>query len=310
MRPLFVLCLLSTTLSAQLVGDTETGLASYYSREYDGAETAYNLTYDRNELVAAHRSWPVNSIMEVRNLDNNESVRVRVIDKGPFIRGRVVEVSERAAGIIGLTGKVTVPVEVTLRSIGGKAPPPGVVTATNTPKPSPVGEPTAVVPEKTTPPPPSPPAESPAIVPAPRPASPDRQSKAAAPVQTEPVASSAPTVEQKTASTVPAATPAGSQMAKTFAPGVYQMSLNNKPDGDYAVQVGTYSELEAAVERVAELQAQWFRDVLVERTIVTGGSVYKVMLGPFTSEKKANSYSANLKAKYRIAGFVVRFNGL
>jgi rare lipoprotein A len=115
MKYLLILGLLSltTTLSAQLIGETENGLASYYSNEYQGAETAYGVIYDRNDLVAAHRLYPQNSVVKVRNAENGKTVNVRIIDKGPFIRGRIIELSERAAANIGLLGKETVPVEPT-----------------------------------------------------------------------------------------------------------------------------------------------------------------------------------------------------
>ena len=112
----------AANLAAQLVGDTETGLASYLSREYDGMKTAYDVTYNRNELVAAHKSFPFNSTVSVRNLDNNKTVNVRIIDKGPFIRGRVVELSERAAEALGMLNQTTAPVEVTLKALAPSNP--------------------------------------------------------------------------------------------------------------------------------------------------------------------------------------------
>ena len=130
MRLLLLLCLFSTALRAQLIGDTETGLASYYSREYDGAETAYGLTYDRNAMVAAHRAFPEGSTARVKNLDNGRSAQVKIIDKGPFIRGRIIEVSERAADRLGMLGAMTTPVEVTLVALPSDEP---AVTSTPTP---------------------------------------------------------------------------------------------------------------------------------------------------------------------------------
>ena len=124
MRLLLLLCFFTTALEAQLIGDTENGLASYYSREYDGAETAYGLIYDRNAMVAAHRTFPEGSTARVKNLDNGRSVKVKIIDKGPFIRGRIIEVSERAADQLGMLGTMTTPVEVTLVALPSDGPGP------------------------------------------------------------------------------------------------------------------------------------------------------------------------------------------
>ncbi len=114
--PLLLLLLLPAIVSAQLIGDKQSGLASYYSAEYNGAETAYGVTYNKDEMVAAHKAYPFNSTVSVRNEANGSTVVVRIIDKGPFIRGRIIELSERAARELGMLGERTVPVELTLLS--------------------------------------------------------------------------------------------------------------------------------------------------------------------------------------------------
>ena len=90
-----------------------------------------------------------------------------------------------------------------------------------------------------------------------------------------------------------------------FAPGVYKVVLAKKPAGNFAVQVGSYRDLESAMDKVAALQAKWFDDILVERVKVTQGSMYKVLLGPFTSMASAKRYAGDLKSRYRIDGFSV-----
>ncbi len=86
------------------VGYTETGIASWYGVPYHGRPAADGEIYDMEKLVAAHRLMPFNTWLKVTNLSNNKSVNVRVIDRGPFVDGRIVDLSKAAAREIGLLG--------------------------------------------------------------------------------------------------------------------------------------------------------------------------------------------------------------
>jgi len=87
-------------------GWTEQGIASWYGGRdgFEGKPTASGEIYDSSLLTAAHRELPLGSIVEVTNLDNGKTVRVRINDRGPFILGRVIDLSRAAAGQIGLLG--------------------------------------------------------------------------------------------------------------------------------------------------------------------------------------------------------------
>ncbi|MGI8960745.1 MAG: septal ring lytic transglycosylase RlpA family protein [Bryobacteraceae bacterium] len=86
------------------VGYTEEGIASWYGIPYHGRKAANGETYDMETLVAAHRVMPFNTWLKVTNLANNESVNVRIIDRGPFVEGRIIDLSKAAARQIGLLG--------------------------------------------------------------------------------------------------------------------------------------------------------------------------------------------------------------
>lgn len=75
----------------------ETGLASYYAHRYNGRPTASGEPYDENSLTAAHRTLPFGTRIRVTSLANGRSVDLRVNDRGPFVEGRIVDVSWRAA---------------------------------------------------------------------------------------------------------------------------------------------------------------------------------------------------------------------
>ncbi len=86
------------------VGYTEEGVASWYGVPYHGRPAADGEIYDMETLVAAHRVIPFNTWLRVTNLANNEAVNVRVIDRGPFVKGRMIDLSKAAARTIGLLG--------------------------------------------------------------------------------------------------------------------------------------------------------------------------------------------------------------
>ncbi|MCX8076521.1 MAG: septal ring lytic transglycosylase RlpA family protein [Aquificaceae bacterium] len=73
------------------------GLASYYADPYHGRETPYGIKYDMHGYYAAHTELPLGTLLKVRNLKNNREVVVKVIDRGPFVAGRVLDLSYRAA---------------------------------------------------------------------------------------------------------------------------------------------------------------------------------------------------------------------
>ena len=85
-------------------GYTEEGIASWYGIPFHGRAAADGEIYDMETLVAAHRVMPFNTWLKVTNLSNNKSVNVRVIDRGPFVEGRIIDLSKAAARQIDLLG--------------------------------------------------------------------------------------------------------------------------------------------------------------------------------------------------------------
>src|ERR1700685_1457182 len=86
-------------------GYTEEGVASWYGIPFNGRAAADGEIYDMETLVAAHRLMPFNTWLKVTNLSNNKSVNVRVIDRGPFVDGRIIDLSKAAARQIDLLGR-------------------------------------------------------------------------------------------------------------------------------------------------------------------------------------------------------------
>lgn len=94
------------------LGDIETGLASWYGRPYHGRRAADGEIYDMETLVAAHRTLPFNTWVRVVNVANGKSVDVRIIDRGPFVEGRIIDLSHAAARQIELIGPGVGPVRL------------------------------------------------------------------------------------------------------------------------------------------------------------------------------------------------------
>ncbi len=90
----------------------ERGIASWYGPGFHGKRTASGERYDMDALTAAHKTLPFGTLVEVRNLATGESVRVRINDRGPFVRGRVIDLSRAAARAAGVWGPGTAPVEL------------------------------------------------------------------------------------------------------------------------------------------------------------------------------------------------------
>jgi len=99
---------------ASLTAQTETGLASYYGDEFVGRPTASGETYDPDAFTAAHRTLRFGIRLEVTNPANGQTVTVRVNDRGPFVEGRLIDLSRAAAAALGIVtvGVATVELRV------------------------------------------------------------------------------------------------------------------------------------------------------------------------------------------------------
>ena len=93
---------------------SKTGIASWYGKKFHGRRTANGEIYDMNALTAAHKTLPMPVRVQVTNLDNGRSLVLRVNDRGPFVNGRIIDVSRRAAQLLGFQNMGTAKVRVTI----------------------------------------------------------------------------------------------------------------------------------------------------------------------------------------------------
>ena len=120
LTPLLCLCLialLSTNISpTAFAHDTDNigqrGKASFYSDRFQGATTASGKPFDQNALTAAHPSLPFGTRVLVTRLDTGQEVEVIINDRGPYVRGRIIDLSKRAARELGMLDRGIVSVLV------------------------------------------------------------------------------------------------------------------------------------------------------------------------------------------------------
>ena len=89
------------------IGSTETGMASWYGVPYHGRPTASGEIFDMEQVTAAHRTLPFQTWVEITNLSNGKQVNVRIIDRGPFVHGRIIDLSMAAARQIDMVREGT-----------------------------------------------------------------------------------------------------------------------------------------------------------------------------------------------------------
>lgn len=102
------------------VGSEYDGIASWYGPNFHGKKTSNGETYNMHEKTAAHKTFPMNTIVKVTSKDTGKSTVVRVNDRGPFVGNRIIDLSKAAASEIGMIGTGTAPVNLEVLGFGGK----------------------------------------------------------------------------------------------------------------------------------------------------------------------------------------------
>jgi rare lipoprotein A len=124
------------------IGSAETGIASWYGYPYHGRRAANGEIYDMEKMTAAHRTLPFGTWVRVKNLANSRTVEVRVTDRGPFVGGRILDLSHAAAVALDMIGPGTARVKITVIRAPEYPPlPPPATTRVPSPAPSPAAAP-------------------------------------------------------------------------------------------------------------------------------------------------------------------------
>ncbi len=297
----------------------QVGLSSYYADDFQGRKTASGERYDKNALTAAHKEFPFGTFIRVTRLDNGKSVVVKVNDRGPYFEGYVVDLSRRAARVLGIIDMGTAKVKVELEKNPPKITKPVVknIEIGNLPKeydeiPKKVKEKVAsnevkekqkviyVDPKK------------------------DEFTSKGAPVKKEiPVKKKEILKPKKVEIVVTASKVEKKEVVKEIKKeekqsiayltdknfktyDLYKIELKRPKKDGYGVQIGTFANYENVLRQIAILQGKSFDNILVSiEKKDDGQSLYKVILGPFSERQAATNYKKNAAKRYKIKGFVV-----
>ncbi|MCC6597430.1 MAG: septal ring lytic transglycosylase RlpA family protein [Alphaproteobacteria bacterium] len=238
---------------------TQTGIASWYGPGFHGKKTANGETFNMNELTAAHKTLQMPSLVRVTNLENGRSIIVRINDRGPFSRGRVIDMSKKSAELLGFKNKGTAKVRLQVLTEESKA----IAMAAKEGQ-STKGYEVAMNNQG------------------------QSQSASQPPAQImSPAASPVPAVEEADIQTqIP-----GHVRAGRFYPDpiVQQFSV---PPTSIFVQVGSFSDSANANKLSAKLQS--FGSAHVSPALVSGRNFYRVRFGPLGSVQQADSLLTDL----------------
>ncbi|NLC28699.1 MAG: septal ring lytic transglycosylase RlpA family protein [Campylobacteraceae bacterium] len=101
------------------VGDSFSGVASWYGKDFHGKKTSNGEIYNMYDMTAAHKTLPMNTMVKVTHLENGKNLVVRINDRGPFVKSRIIDLSHTAAARIDMIQKGTAPVRVEVVGFGG-----------------------------------------------------------------------------------------------------------------------------------------------------------------------------------------------
>lgn len=297
------MCLFAALCTTSTLFGQEYGKASYYANEFDGGRTSFGETYDKDAFTAAHKVHPQGTRLKVTRQDNGKSVVVRVNDRGPYISGRIIELSYAAARQLDMIDEGLVDVKVEVVSKGSLA-------ADEAPAERP--NPTARATQTDD----TPPANNIATQPSSK-----TTARGGGGANNSTPSTNPPGLNRAPSGTPPAATDIASEM-EDRAPqerllrgyqdyGLFEVKIYTVRQAGYGVQVGSFSSYENTLKRLAELQGMWFDNLVISVERAGGNKLYKLILGPFESQDKARSYLASLrKNKKGIDGFVVDLSTL
>jgi len=118
------------------IGQKMRGISSWYGPNFHGKQTSNGERYNMHARTAAHKTWPMNTMVKVTNLQNGKSTIVRINDRGPFVKGRIIDCSYAAGKEIGLDRMGIAKVQIQVLGFAGKIQAPAAPAATGTVKKS------------------------------------------------------------------------------------------------------------------------------------------------------------------------------
>lgn len=270
-----------TALTTPIVSE-EYGIASYYGDEFHGRKTANGERYDKNALSCAHKSLPFGTRVRITRLDNGKSIVLRVNDRGPYTKGYIVDLSRRAAELMGMmkVGIVKAKLEVLEDHEGDGDFPATASFPVEKPRPQ-----KASVIEM----------ERPELKPVAASLPTKIEGKKAKPVETE----------EKNQAVEMAFSKVNAASFKQY--DLYKIEITRPQKAGFGVQVMTLKEADYIFQQVAKLQSSFDNVLLSVEPGKDEQPVYRIIVGPYADKKKAGSAAKTL-AKKGFKGFVVELS--
>jgi rare lipoprotein A len=279
MKKIQVLLFIAVTSFSISVAQTEYGIASYYGTYFHGRPTASGEKYNQFALTAAHKTLKLGTIVKVTNPQNNKSVFVKINDRGPFIKGRVIDLSTKAAELLGYRNKGTayVKIEIVKKE---KVPEDLYKASVDIAKQNGIGE----------------------------------NDSADATYTQNTSWKEIPTVNEESKTKEPANIPQPLiDLREANSNGITNRStyfIINKIDenniGFYGLQLGIFSDISVIFTLTEELEAKYKQSLIVQQVVAEGKTAYKLFIGKYQNRAYADALKLSLSDKYKDA-FVVKY---
>lgn len=285
-----IFLILGLGMAFPMLSQTEEGIGTYYADKYHGRSTASGEPYNKFNFTAAHRTLPFGTWVLVTNLTNNRSVRVRINDRGPFTKGRIIDLSRAAAEQIDMirTGEVRVRMQI----ISGTANSPVAAGGGFSPAVSPRSRKSSNV---------------------------DLSKLPVVDINGNPLNTNAEPVYSNSNETVydgsniedayvpedePVAYTPGMAEASKHTPSLFRMLAFRQEAIGYGVQVGAYFNFYKLLEGLDALSAKGFQQTIVQNGMKNNEPVFRIIVGPFATKPEADSMRRKL-TNSKIKGITV-----
>ena len=263
----------------------ERGIASWYGKKFNGERTSSGEIYDMYAMTAAHPTLPLPSYARVTNLANHKSVIVRVNDRGPFMKDRIIDLSYTAAYKLGIIGDGSSEVEV--ESINPNVIVKTIEASTVQSQPLENGPPAPAVAAAAVP-------ATPTVAPAAA-ATPAVAPSAASAVNAAPVvASAAATTSVASAAAIPAAVPATAKAPNT--PPAAKASLATSDTAVY-LQLGAFSSQAGAEAYLDKMHSKLGDTGKMQLKLTSKDGLVRVHIGPYANLSEARSSAESMESK-------------
>jgi rare lipoprotein A len=280
MKNILVLLFLVFSFSITAVAQTEYGTASYYGTYFHGRPTASGEKYNQFALTAAHKTLPLGTILKVTNAQNNKSVFVKVNDRGPYIKGRIIDLSTKAAELLGYRNKGTAYVKIEV--IKPDSVPTDLVVASNADIAKENGISENPTNNKNT----------------------SKSSWASIPtVLDDEVTDKTPSTPIKNESEVDIKSDGITNRSPYFI--INKLDKNN--NGFYGLQLGVFSDVSIILSMIDELEAQYKQSVMIQEFMLNNKKAYKLFIGKYTNRAYADALKLTLGEKHKDA-FVIKYD--